>query len=73
MRQIMPHRNNIGAPSFKCKIFLSECIEMHKSATFLPQPRKSGIERGSKFLMLNNGLNILQKFIACISQLTEHG
>jgi hypothetical protein len=37
MRQIMPHRNNIGAASFKSKIFLSECIEIDGSATFLPQ------------------------------------
>ena len=72
MRQIMPHRNNIGPRCLKCKKFLSESIEMRGSATFLPQRRKSRTDEDVKFLMLNNGLYMLQMFSRCVAPLFEH-
>ena len=40
MRQIMPHRNNIGVRRPKCKVFLSGPTEIEGSAMFLPhRPR----------------------------------
>ena len=62
MRQIMPHRNNIGVQRPECKIFLSKATDMAGCATFLPHRAKPKFDDGFKFLMLNNGLYVLQMF-----------
>ena len=73
MRQIMPHRNNIGVRRLKCKIFLSERTEMPGSATFLPHRQELQTDRGCKFLMLNNGLYVLQMFTGRVPISFGHG
>jgi hypothetical protein len=72
MRQIMPHRNNIDLAGFKCKIFLSEYIEIHASATFLPQRGNVRSAKVEKFLILNNGLYVLQMFTTDASPANCH-
>ena len=72
MRQIMPHRNNIGLQRPKSKIFLSEPMEMADSATFLPHRPKPQIHEDFKFLMLNNGLYVLQMFTGLVPIVLGH-
>ena len=73
MRQIMPHRNNIGPRDLKCKTFLVQRTEFDSCATFLPQRRNPRSDMGMKFLMLNNGLYMLQMFIGYASPTKKHG
>jgi hypothetical protein len=49
MRQVMPHRNNIGLHRNKCKIFLSPALEIAGSATFLSQARSLEFGEKGKF------------------------
>ena len=72
MRQIMPHRSNIGVRRPKCKIFLSEPIQMARSATFFPHRPKPRTAGGFKFLMLNNGLYVLQMFTGLVPIASAH-
>ena len=72
MRQIMPHRSNIGVQRPECKIFLSEATEMAGCATFLPHRAKSKFDDGFKFLMLNNGLYVLQMFTGLVPIFPGH-
>ena len=58
MRQVMPHRNNIGVRRPDCKIFLSERTEMVASATFLPQSGAARVDDCNEFLMSDNGLHM---------------
>jgi len=72
MRQIMPHRNNIGVQRPNCKVFLSEPMEMAGCATFLPHRSKPRFDDGFKFLMLNNGLYMLQMFTGSVPIFPGH-
>jgi hypothetical protein len=72
MRQVMPHRNNIGVRSLNCKIFLSEPTEIGESATFLPHCRRPQTDAVAKFLILNNGLYMLQMFTGHVPPLFRH-